>query len=109
MEGMIGDNFNTFGEQDPSMFFQERKSLEEEHRGSTKLIERIEKQIEAELRENKDAASALHPMFEVHEHSNNSIETHESNPIEMVAKPPQNSLIETNQIVPNASHQATLL
>ena len=100
MEGMVGGNFNTFGEQAPKDFFQKQQkqsSLEEmitEHPeaagASETLIERIEKQIEAELRDSKDAASsaALHPMFEVNELSNNSIGTHDSNTIDMVAKPP---------------------
>lgn len=61
--------------------------------GSENLIKRIEKQIEAELRDSKDASSALHPMFEVNELSNNSIGTHESNAIDIVAKPPQNTLV----------------
>lgn len=54
LEGMVGGNFNTFGEQPTSdMFLHKRKSLEEDDEGSigpTKLIERIENQIESELR-----------------------------------------------------------
>ena len=96
MEGMIGGNFNTFGEQTPNVFFEKQKSVEEpidtRVGGSENLIKRIEQQIEAELRDSKDASSALHPMFEVHELSNHSIGTHESNAIEVVAKPPQNTI-----------------
>ena len=106
MEGMVGGNFNTFGEQAPKDYFekkQQQQSIEDDimlhmnnHHNhpeapgaSETLIERIEKQIEAELRESKDAASlsALHPMFEVNEMSN-SIGTHDSNTIDIVAKPP---------------------
>ena len=55
MEGMIGGNFNTFGEQAPNMLFQNRKSVTDDDSQpsvacSTQLIERIEHQIEAELR-----------------------------------------------------------
>ena len=53
VEGIIGGNFNTFGEQSPDAFRQKRKGLDEDSdfRAKGRLIERIEHQIETELKE----------------------------------------------------------
>lgn len=98
MEGMIGGNFNTFGEQAPNALMIKRKSLEDDvdyqNRGT--LIQRIENQIERELKMSKGTTSlSNHPMFEVTNQSSNSFGTYESNAIELLAKPPQNSLMDT--------------
>ena len=109
MEGLIGGNFNTFGEQSSNdVIFQKRKSLEEDNDFKIKgnLIERIEHQIETELKQSKDASSTVYQMFEVNEQLNNSIGTQESNTNEMMVAPPQNSLKDVHHLHPS---QDTLL
>ena len=89
VEDVLGGNFNTFGEQSSDTFRQKRKGDNEENnsRARGKLIERIEHQIETELNQNINSSMSV-PVFEVNELSNHSIGTHESNTIEMMAKPP---------------------
>ena len=73
MEGMIGGNFNTFGEQAPNaLVIKPKNSVEDDvdyqNRGT--LIQRIENQIERELNQSKGTSLSNHPMFEVTNQTN---------------------------------------